>query len=308
MDPRKANGVLICQQCIIQLVYTDVVINKLRNSLQRLKKNVKEAKPKTPFKDSTAAQLRKSADMEKCIMKNGESPQNIPGENDLETNTSEPKSDNKIKPNPSKKTVRRKSLFSDDKEEKHFNEGTPEIATSANVKNKMDNRKKTPTKITKRKITLIDDTLNNNTSSNATMDNSFVEATPVKRSKKKSASTSEESPTILTLDEQGDPVLNKETNVQERRLKEINCIICGKSFHSKSDLRDHIETSHMGERLKACPHCSSEFRSQQKFESHVFSEKCKNTNHACHFPNCYKRFKTVHKMELHMQEKHSSQN
>ncbi|KAM7357460.1 uncharacterized protein ACRADG_002805 [Cochliomyia hominivorax] len=126
--------------------------------------------------------------------------------------------------------------------------------------------------------------------------NSSTNSTPIKRIK-----------TILTTEKEQSPMKLNMDKHDSNEVKVMNCIICGKAFNQKSALREHIETRHMGETLKACPHCSSEFRSQQKYESHVFSEKCKNANHPCQYPKCNKRFKSVHKMELHMQEKHLSQ-
>ncbi|TMW49611.1 hypothetical protein DOY81_005307 [Sarcophaga bullata] len=142
-------------------------------------------------------------------------------------------------------------------------------------------------------------------SSDKNLKPNVLETTPVKRNKTASISAFEESPMDLTIDERDLTETNESSFIKDLD-KILNCVICGKGFSQKGSLREHIESSHMGEKLKQCSHCSTEFRSQQKYEAHVFSEKCKNTKHLCQYPNCNKRFKTVHKMELHMQEKHSS--
>ncbi|XP_065359674.1 zinc finger E-box-binding homeobox 1-like [Calliphora vicina] len=360
LDPRKANGVLICQSCAVQLVQTDLVIDKLRNSLQRLKVLVKVKKPKTPSKDSTKRiidEKNNNDDLEN-------SDKSDAGENDSQTNLDESKIQIKLKT--PKKIARRKSVFPDDKTvinddiskengKKNLDMSeTGEIDSQTNLEESITQDKtkpKTPKKIARRKSVFPDAKLVNNTdisNENGDTPNSvttpkfkkildnevtpvknttakaatkrkpvtttnesiqldeddLAASTPMKRNKSISLSVNEESPMDLTVDEQD----GNESNVMESKVKDMNCIICGKVFHKKSALREHIETSHMGERLKACPHCSSEFRSQQKYESHVFSEKCRTTNNLCQYPKCNKRFKTVHKMELHMQEKHSSQN
>ncbi|XP_037807603.1 zinc finger E-box-binding homeobox 1-like [Lucilia sericata] len=365
LDPRKINGVLICKSCAVQLVHTDLLVDKLRNTLQRLKKLVKETKPKTSSASQTKAKnsptnngeqvnlnkselidsvtnldesktqdevkpktpkkvaRRKSVFPDDNQMNNdniaegnGKTPpsdKSEKGESDSVANLSDSKIQEKIKPKTPKKVARRKSVYPDDKhisndEDTIENAKTPnDNSTFTKLKKKIDCNaatplKKTPEKAEKRKLATSTKENSNNTNGN------LVESTPLKRNKTKSISVSEDFPMDLTIDEQDGIASNNDTSIIDGKVKVINCSICGKAFQQKSQLREHIETSHMGERLKACPHCSSEFRSQQKYESHIFSEKCKNTNHVCQYPKCNKRFKTVHKMELHMHEKHSSQN
>ncbi|KAI8117733.1 Zinc finger protein 408 [Lucilia cuprina] len=358
LDPRKINGVLICKSCAVQLVQTDLLVDKLRNTLQRLKILVKETKPKTSSAAQTKAKnsptnngelviLNKSVtnldesntqdevkpktpkkvarrksvfpddkqmNNDNVVEENGKTPSSDNSEKDKidsVANLNDSKTHEKIKPKTPKKIVRRKSVFPDDKQKSNDKDAVEETPKAnpklTNLKEKIDSDastplKKSPTKTEKRKLATSTKDNSNNTFTNS------VESTPLKRNKTLSISVSEEFPMDLTIDEQDGIASNNEISLIDGKVKVMNCSICGKAFHQKSQLREHIETSHMGERLKACPHCSSEFRSQQKYESHIFSEKCKNTNHICQYPKCNKRFKTVHKMELHMHEKHSSQN
>lgn len=306
LDERKINGVLICLHCVIELVHTDVVIDKLRNSVQRLKKTGRQTKPKTPSKEAT----KKSSDNvqeDKRELINGTINEESPIEGNyvakfqkINDDTKATLDDTILKSN--NKVARRKSVFPDDKLHNTLEDTTPV--------------KKTAKKDSKRKLKSFEDSVDSSiVDNNATKEGDVSVSKPKKRSKTIAATLDHDLMDFdhdlmdLTSDEQD---LNN-TNAEEpsekaTKTKVHNCVLCIKSFNQKSALRDHIDACHMGERLKECPHCSMEFRSMQKYESHVFNEKCKNTLHPCQYPKCNKRFKTVHKMELHMQEKHSSQN
>lgn len=310
-------------------MYTDVVIDKLRCSVQRLQKTIKPKSPKdTPKKVGESKQAAKDV---KTVL-NGTVSEEIQNKTNGKTeisklaNDANPQDAIMEKKTP-RKVVRRKSVYPDDNKVTSSPQvktnvlsaiKTPETESvggseSPDATNKADVSKfkkikdiesspvkKTPEKIAKRKPELIEDAV----SPDATEDDGD-ENNPKKRLKTSSLSFMD-----ITIDEQDLDVTNTETSSlhKDGKRKILNCVICGKSFNKKTDLRDHIDACHMGERLKECPHCSMEFRSQQKYESHVFNEKCKNALHICQYPKCNKRFKTVHKMEMHMQDKHSSQN
>ena len=199
-----------------------------------------------------------------------------------------------------KKTLPQKSVLPNDSAITDGNEIQP-----TKFKKIADNET-TPVKATNTTKRKRNSNVNGIASSDKNLKSNTLETTPVKRNKTASISAFEESPMDLTIDERDLVGTNETSLVRDIDNKILNCVICGKGFSQKGSLREHIESSHMGEKLKQCSHCSTEFRSQQKYEAHVFSEKCKNTKHLCQYPNCNKRFKTVHKMEMHMQEKHSS--
>ncbi|XP_039963732.1 zinc finger protein CG2199 [Bactrocera tryoni] len=90
----------------------------------------------------------------------------------------------------------------------------------------------------------------------------------------------------------------------EREKSKESCVVCGKLFSTVDKLRAHMDKHHGGDEIKKCPNCDAQFRSLEKYEAHLFSEKCLNTKLACQYPGCPKRFNRPSKMQQHMREKH----
>ncbi|XP_013101647.2 zinc finger protein indra isoform X1 [Stomoxys calcitrans] len=270
LDRRKIVDVLICQQCTIQMVHTESVVKRLRKSMLRLAKS----SPKITTKPHSKASMKKPSSTSKA-----------------KTHLGTSISDTQLTSNG--KSVAFKKIF----DETVQLEDITAAQNKKNVKRKLD-------------------------------DSEFIDAmiiTNEQKSKRKQTPIVEDC-VPNTIEESGDennqtleqsiaqsllPDLNFSTTSQNdrpKKTKELNCVLCGKKFGEKSTLREHIETKHMGEKLKECPNCSMQFRSLQKYDSHVFGEKCKGTLHPCQFENCHRRFKNVFKMEAHMREKHLAVN
>lgn len=192
---------------------------------------------------------------------------------------------------------------------KKFSDDLDESVLKVDESTPAKKKKSTQRKLDDSQLGGIDDTLNNGEISNIhdvknSDDGNDPNETTFLDGEKKRKKTSESHSD--TLEEMQKNVTTADEELQTTKTKDINCVLCGKRFSQKSLLREHIELSHMGEKLKECPNCSMEFRSLQKYESHVFGEKCKGTLHPCQFDNCHRRFKNVHKMEIHMRQKHLS--
>ncbi|XP_011189393.2 zinc finger protein CG2199 [Zeugodacus cucurbitae] len=95
----------------------------------------------------------------------------------------------------------------------------------------------------------------------------------------------------------------KKRKIEREKSKE-SCVVCGKLFATVDKLRAHMDKNHGGDEIKKCPNCDAQFRSLEKYEAHLFSEKCLNTKLACQYPGCPKRFNRPSKLQQHMREKH----
>lgn len=96
---------------------------------------------------------------------------------------------------------------------------------------------------------------------------------------------------------------SKKRKIEREKSKEF-CVVCGKFFTTVDKLRAHMDKQHGGDEIKTCANCDAQFRSLEKYEAHLFSEKCLNTKLACQYPGCPKRFSRRSKMQQHMLEKH----
>ncbi|XP_073837331.1 uncharacterized protein [Musca autumnalis] len=277
LDPRKLTDVLICQQCAIQLVHAESVVNKLRKCMIRLTKPAKPKAPKTPSKSAVVTKAKETS--------------TSPTKKKKETQT----------PSTLKEDADQGSVF------KKFTDETTAVKDTNDESFSKINKKKS--KDAKRKL---EDTLTNGletdtptkTTEQENENGDCGELALKEKAKKRVKLDSTSIVNSSLLDETaGDADISVHSST-----KILNCVLCEKKFDQKSLLREHIETSHMGEKLKECPNCFMEFRSVQKYQSHLFSEKCKGTLLPCQFQNCNRRFKNVHKMEIHMREKHLSPN
>ncbi|XP_036325903.1 zinc finger protein 423-like [Rhagoletis pomonella] len=119
-----------------------------------------------------------------------------------------------------------------------------------------------------------------------------VQETPKKSKHLKHIESSQEEPKNIQR-------LNGEKSQQKE-----TCVVCGKPYSSVDKLRDHMDKQHGGDQIKSCPNCDAKFRAVEKYEAHLFSEKCLNTKLECQYPSCPKRFQKRSKMQQHMKEKH----
>ncbi|XP_075161876.1 uncharacterized protein LOC142234601 [Haematobia irritans] len=282
LDPRKLVDVLICQQCTTQLVHVEAVVNRLRKSLLRLTKPAPKTATTSGRTPSKSTKKPAQTPKEKSPSKvNGDtnavfkkfSDENVDSEKNLKDST----------PAKKLKSVKRKldTQYADTPKEN----GDQQVAKRKHDESNEENENEDNQNVDHRpdKTNAIEEGENN-----------FEETF-------EADSQMEESEQLTNMND-------TEKTTATLKQKVLNCVLCGKKFNQKSVLRDHIETKHMGEKLKECPNCSMEFRSLQKYESHVFGEKCKGTLHPCQFENCHRRFKNVYKMEAHMREKHLSLN
>lgn len=268
---------LICNQCAIQLVHIESVVNKLRKSMLRLSRPAAKA-TKTPSKTTPAAKSK-------------------------EVSPTKKKKDISKLFSPTKVNGVQESAF------KKFTDDNAALNDECLLKPGADSAKKK--KSVKRKL---EDSLTNgtdekdhSTTTKADIDNENGECNETALGDKEDKRVKLDSSSIAESSTLNETIVDVDVSEQSF-TKVLNCVLCGKKFNQKSLLREHIESNHMGEKLKECPNCFMEFRSVQKYESHVFSEKCKATLLPCQFRNCHRRFKNVHKMEAHMREKHLSAN
>ncbi|XP_067647863.1 zinc finger protein indra-like [Eurosta solidaginis] len=98
---------------------------------------------------------------------------------------------------------------------------------------------------------------------------------------------------------------NKTEDIGGKAKQKVACVVCGKTFATIDKLRAHMDKNHAGDFIKHCTNCDAQFRSIEKYEEHLFTEKCLGIDsYACQHQSCTKIFNKLSKMKKHMLDKH----
>ncbi|XP_037939999.1 zinc finger and BTB domain-containing protein 11-like [Teleopsis dalmanni] len=324
--PSKLSKWSICQECAVAIIHADVLIKKLHRAVEEATRNRKRrVSVKSAISDTSVKSKYSKSEGNKSI--GIDSKETESAEKQIEDmNASKIKlqamngfnSPNKIRNQfAQERTANLCELenslndtvdFTILKSKKH---NSTEISTTNTVKKskKHNSTEISATDAVKKSKSKKAAKIENSNTSVVQPNVGDNDLMPVKIKKKKVKELTDFSNVLLSEVTEDSPQFkqkkNKSKSLDKQTEKQFVCEVCCKSFRKMSKLQDHIKTAHIENPSKDCPNCGLSFKSQSKFDKHVFSQICQHSIYSCQQSNCNRMFSKIKDMKKHMENTHA---